>query len=300
VTTPRLVISVIVTLGLLVAPRDSAPQAPTIPRIGFLAASAPSPFGEAFRRGLRDLGYVEDRTVVIHSRWAEGRLDRLPDLAAELVSLNVDVIVALVTQASLAAKNVAGATPIVMVGVGDPVGAGLVDSLARPGRNITGTSSMAADTAGKSLELLMDIAPRVSRVAILWNPANPVFQARLLRETEAVAPALGVQLQLLEVRNPNELERAFAAMARQRAGALLVLPDAMFNFHRQRIIELAARSRLPAMYSLREWAESGGLASYGANYAELSRRAATTWTRFSRARHPPPSPWNNRRSSSSS
>lgn len=218
---------------------------------------------------------MEDGNVVIYSRWAEGRFDRLPDLAAELVRLNVDVIVALVTQASLAARNVAGTTPIVMVGVGDPVGAGLVDSLARPGRNITGTSSMAPDTAGKSLQLLMEVAPRVSRVAVLWNPANPVFQAQVLRATEAAAPALGVQLQLVEVRNPNEIDRAFAAMIRQRAGALLVLPDPMLTFHRQRIIELAARNRLPAMYGQREWPESGGLASYGANYTELSRRAAT-------------------------
>jgi putative ABC transport system substrate-binding protein len=275
VTTPRLVLSVILTLGLLVAPRAGAPQAPAIPRIGFLAATAPSPMGEAFRRGLRDLGYVEDRNVVIYARWADGRYDRLPDLAAELVSLNADVIVTLVTQASLAAKNVAGTTPIVMVGVGDPVGAGLVESLARPGRNITGTSSMAVDTAGKSLQLLMDIAPRISRVAVLWNPANPIFQTQLLRETETAAAALGVQVQRVEMRNPNEIDRAFAAMTRQRAGALLVLPDAMFNFHRQRIIELAARNRLPAMYSLREWAESGGLAAYGANYTELARRAAT-------------------------
>jgi putative ABC transport system substrate-binding protein len=148
VTTPRLLLSVVLTLGLLVAPRPGTPQAPAIPRIGFLAATAPSPMGEAFRRGLRDLGYVEDRNVVIYSRWAEGRFDRLPDLAAELVSLNVDIFVAVVTQASLAVKHVAGATPIVMVGVTDPVGAGLVDSLARPGRNITGTSSMGDDTVG--------------------------------------------------------------------------------------------------------------------------------------------------------
>jgi len=275
VTTPRLLLSVVLTLGLLVAPRAGAPQATTITRIGFLSASEPSPMAEAFRRGLRDLGYVEDRNIVIHARWAEGRFDRLPDLAAELVSLNVDIFVAVVTQASLAVKHVAGTTPIVMVGVTDPVGAGLVDSLARPGRNITGTSSMGDDTVGKSLQLLMEVAPRVSRVAVLWNPANPVFQAQLLREAEVAAQALGSQLQPLEVRNPNELDRAFAAMTRQRAGALLVLPDPMFNFHRQRIIELAARSRLPAMYGLREWAEAGGLVSYGADYTELSRRAAT-------------------------
>jgi putative ABC transport system substrate-binding protein len=275
VTTPRLLLSVVLTLGLLVAPRAGAPQATTITRVGFLSASAPSPMAEAFRRGLRDLGYVEDRNIVIYSRWAEGRFDRLPDLAAELVSLNVDILVAVVTQASVAAKNVAGTTPIVMVGVADPVGAGLVDSLARPGRNITGTSSMGDDAVRTSLQLLMEVAPRVPRVAVLWNPANPVFQTQLLREAELAGPALGVQLQLLEVRNPNELERAFAAMTRQRAGALLVLPDPMFTFHRQRIIELAARSRLPAMYGLREWADAGGLMSYGANYTELSRRAAT-------------------------
>jgi ABC-type uncharacterized transport system substrate-binding protein len=275
VTTPRLALSAILTLGLLGAPVADAQQTATIPRIGFLSPSAPSPVAEAFRRGLRDLGYVEDRNVVIYPRWAEGRLDRLPDLAAELVSLNVDIIVAVVTQAVLAAKNVAGTTPIVMVGVADPVGAGLVDRLARPGRNITGTSSVANDTLGKALQLLTEVAPRVSRVAVLWNPANSVFQTRMVREAEAAAPGLGVHLQLLEVRNPNELDRAFAAMARQRAGALLVPPDPMFTFHRQRIIELAARSRLPAMYGLREWTESGGLASYGADFAELARHAAT-------------------------
>ena len=264
-----------VWLGLLGPPLAAAQPSTAIPRIGFLAASAPSPIGEALRRGLRDLGYVEDRNVVIHARWADGRFDRLPDLAAELVSLNADIMVTVGTQASLAARQGAPMTPIVMVGADDPVGAGLAESLARPGRNVTGTSSISGDTIGRALQLLMEVAPGITRVAALWNPTSLAFQTQLRREAEAAAPGLGVQLQVLEVRNPNDLDRAFAAMIRQRAGALLVIPDPVFTFHRQRIVDLAARHRLPAMYGQREWVEAGGLASYGANQAELARQAAT-------------------------
>ena len=263
-------------LGTLTAPLAAdAQQGAKVPRIGFLSPSAPSFPSEAFRRGLRDLGYVENQNIVIEYRWAEGQYDRLPDFAAELVRLKVDVIVAVVTQASLAAKNATRTIPIVMVGVSDPVGSGLVATLARPGANITGTSSMTAEVVGKSLELLKEAVPKVSRVAVLWNPANPVFQAQMLRETEVAARALGVQLQILEARGPDELERAFAAMTRERASALLVLGDPTFFLHRARIADLAAKSRLPAMYGFKEFVDAGGLMAYGAHLPDLFRRAAT-------------------------
>ena len=265
-----------ITLGIGLAglPMASGQPAAPIPRLGFLALTEPSPVGEAFRRGLRELGYVEDKNVAIYFKWADGRHDRLPELAAELVSLNSDLVVAVGTQAALAAKQALGTTPIVVVGVDDPVGAGLVESLARPGRNITGTSSLSGETMGRALQLLMEVAPRITRVAALWNPTSLAFQTQLRREAEAAAPALGVQLQFVEVRNPNDLDRAFGTMVRQRAGALLVLPDPLFTFHRQRIVDLAARHRLPAMYGQREWVEAGGLAAYAASPTELARQAA--------------------------
>jgi len=267
-------------LAILAPPlaADAQPLA-KVPRIGFLAAFSPTPevshFIEAFRQGLRDLGYVEGRNIVIEYRWAHSSFERLPDLAAELVRLKVDIIVAVVTQASLAAKNATGTIPIVMVGVSDPVGSGLIASLGRPGGNITGTSGMAAELVGKQLELLKETLPKVSRVAALWNPANPVFQALQLRETKAAARALRVQLQILEARGPDELDRAFAAMTRERAGALLVLGDPVFTLHRKRIADLGAKRRLPVVSGTREFAEAGGLMAYGPNYPDMYRRAAT-------------------------
>jgi putative ABC transport system substrate-binding protein len=264
------------TLSLLVAPHGAGAQQETrIPRVGFLSPSAPSPISEGLRRGLRELGYVEGQNIVIVYRWAEGRFDRLPDLAAELVRQNVDVIVAQVTQASLAAKNATRTIPIVMLGVGDPVGAGLVDSLSRPGGNVTGTSGVATAVVGKALQLLTEAVPRVSRVAVLWNPANSVFQTQMIRETEAAARTLRVTLQLVEARSPGELDSAFAGVTRQHPDALFVLSDPMFTVHRARIVELAAKARLPAMYGIREAATAGGLMSYGPNYSELGMRSAT-------------------------
>lgn len=277
--TPRPLVLAI-ALALLGAPLAGAQPAASIPRIGFLAVTEPAPVGEAFRQGLRALGHVEDKNVAIYFKWADGRYDRLPDLAAELVSLNSDLVVAVGREAALAAKQALGATPIVMVGVDDPVGAGLVESLARPGRNITGTASLSGETIGRALQRLMEVAPRVTRVAALWNPASLAYQTQLRREAEAAAPGLGAQLQWVEVRNPNDLDRAFATMIRQRAGALLVLPDPLFTFHRQRIVDLAAKHRLPAMYGQREWVEAGGLAAYTANPAELGRQAAATVDRI--------------------
>ena len=263
-----------------------AQQAGKVHRIGFLSPSSrsdperlASPFGErglaAFRQGLRDLGYVEGQNIAIEYRWAEGRFERLPDLAAELVRLKVDVIVSVVTQATLAAKNATGTIPIVLVAAGDPLGSGLVANLARPGGNVTGPSSMYGDLAGKQLELLKETVPKVSRVAVLWNPANAVWQAQMLRQTEIAARALGLQLQLLEARGPDELEGAFAAMTRERVSALLVQVDVIFALHARRIADLAAKRRVPAMYGSREHVETGGLMSYAPNIPDLFRRAAT-------------------------
>jgi putative ABC transport system substrate-binding protein len=256
-----------------------AQQAAKVPSIGYLspgsASLGPLDRHHAFQRGLRELGYVEGQNIVIEYRFAEGKFDRLADLAAELVALNVDVIVTAATQASLAAKNATKTIPIVMAAVSDPIGSGLIASLARPGANITGTSAMTAQVAGKSLELLKVAVPKVSRVAMLWNPDNVVFQAQMLRETEVAAAALGVQLQTFGVRGLDEFDRAFAAMTRERADVLLVLGDPVFGLHQTRIVELADKSRLPAMYGQREYAAAGGLMAYGTNYADLFQRAAT-------------------------
>jgi len=234
-----------------------------------------SPLLDAFRQGLRELGWVEGQNIAIEYRFAEGRFDRLPDLAAELVRLKVDIIVAQPTPAAVAAKNATKTIPIVMISVGDPVGLGLIASLARPGGNVTGSSySVGPEIAGKLLELLKETVPKVRRVAILWNPANPA-QPLFIRELNVAAPSLGVQLQLLEARGPNEFEGAFAAMAKERAGALLVMADGMFLLHRTRLADLAARSRLPAAYGVRDHVDAGGLMSYGSSTRDLFRRSAT-------------------------
>ena len=249
-----------------------------VPRVGWLSpgsGTSDENYFASFRDGLRELGWVLGQNIAIESRWAEGKFERLPDLAAELVRLNVDVIVASVTQASLAAKNATGTIPIVMVGVGDPLGSMLVSSLARPGGNVTGPSSMLAEASGKQLALLKEAVPNASPVAVLWNPANPVWQATAMRETEVAARAMGMRLQLLEARGADELEGAFAAMTREHAGALFVPADIALVRHAQRIAELAARHRLPAMYGFREHAVAGGLMSYAANFAVIFRRAAT-------------------------
>ena len=254
-------------------------QAATIPRIGYLSpGSASGGFqdrDEAFRQALRDLGYVENSTIAIQYRFAEGRFARLPELAAELVRLNVDVIVAVVTQASLAAKNATNSIPIVMVAVSDPVSSGLVASLRHPGANVTGTSGMTGEVVGKSLELLREAVPGISRVAVLWNPDNPVFQTQLLRGAQAAAAVLGVQLKTFGMQGPDELDRAFSAITAERADALLVLADPGLALHQQRIVAFAERSRLPAMYGIKEFAASGGLMTYAANMMDQFRRAAS-------------------------
>ena len=270
----------IMMLGSAAALPLAARAQPTakVPRIGWLSpgsATSDENFLGSFRDGLRELGWEVGQNIAIEPRWAEGKFERLPDLAAELVRLKVDVIVASVTQASLAAKHATTTIPVVMVGVGDPLGSGLVDSLARPGGNVTGPSSMLAEASVKQLALLKETVPRASPVAVLWNPANPVWQKSALRETEAAARAMGLRLQLLGARGPDELEEAFAGMTRERAGALFVPADIIFVRHARQMAELAARHRLPAMYGFREHVEAGGLMSYAPNVPDLFRRAAT-------------------------
>src|SRR5438552_4352151 len=265
---------------LLTAPLAAeAQQAGRVPRIGFLSLTSPSdrpPLLDAFRQGLRELGWVEGQNIVIDYRYAEGRIDRLPDLAAELVRLKVDLIVASAgTQAATAAKNATGTIPIVMIFVRDPVGTGLIASLARPGGNVTGVSGSAGlDLFAKQLELLKETVPKIRRVAILSNPDNAYHQLAI-REVNVAARSLGVQLQLLEARGPNEFDGAFAAMATEGVGALLVLADAIFGSHRTRLADLAARSRLPAAFGVRDNVEAGGLMSYGPSILDSYRQAAT-------------------------
>jgi putative ABC transport system substrate-binding protein len=262
-----------VTVAWPITARAQQPE--KVPRIGYLGSSSASARDEVFRQGLRELGYVEGKNIVIEYRFAEGKFDRLPDLATELVQLKTDVIVAQATQASLAAKGATKTIPIVMCNVSDPVGSGLVASLARPGANITGTASMTAEVVGKSLALLKETVPNLSRVAVLWNPDNAIFQAQMLRETQIAAAALGVELQTFGTRGADEFDRAFAAISRARVGALLVLADTILIFHRAQIVDFAEKSRLPAMYGTREYAADGGLMAYGPNYDDVNRRAAT-------------------------
>ncbi len=250
-----------------------------VPRVGYLnPGSSSDPVRqrrlEALRQGLRELGYVEGQNIALEPRWAEGKYDRYPALAADLVRSKVDVIVAWSGQATKAAQEATRTIPIVMSLVNDPVGSGLVASLARPGGNVTGTTVMAPDVVGKRLELLKEVVPKVSRVAVLQHPDNPA-SAPMLREVEARARALGVRLQILGVRNPAEIDSAFAAMTRERAGALLTLSDAIFDTQQRQILELAAKRRLPAIAGTRQYAEAGGLAAYGADFLDLERRAAT-------------------------
>ena len=274
----RLGLIVTLALGFLSAPLAPDAQQPgKVHRIGILwptSLSAGQPRLEAFRQGLRELGYVEGQNIAIEVRSAEGKVERLPGLAAKLVRLKVDVIVAAGTQAALAAKQATSTIPIVMAAVGDPVATGLVASLARPGGNLTGPSLMLPELIGKQLELLKEVVPKVSRVAVLWNSANPLGPPQM-REAEGAARALRVRLQLLDVRDPNDFDTAFAAMTKERAGALLVIPDVVFVTHRARVADLAAKSRLPAVYWTRELVEAGGLMAYGANIPDMYRRAAT-------------------------
>jgi putative ABC transport system substrate-binding protein len=274
----RTAIRQLATFFLTTASCAEPEQPKKVPRIGYLAPATRAGLAhntEAFLQGLRELGYIEGQNIVIEYRWADGKFERLPELAAELVRLKVDVIVAAVTQASLAAKNATGTIPIVMVAVGNPVDSGLIASLARPGANITGTSTMSDEVVGKQLELLKETFPKISRIAAMWNPANPVFQKLQMREVEGAARALNVKLHKVEARDPDEIERAFKAIDKERTRALHVFPDPVFTTHRGRIADLAVKHRLPAVSGNIEFAEAGLLMTYGPNFPESYRRAAT-------------------------
>jgi ABC-type uncharacterized transport system substrate-binding protein len=277
---PPPIAMLILILALLAAPfAAEAQQAAKVPRIGYVSTNlAANPHTrEAFRQGLRDLGYVEGRNVVIEYRSAEGKVERFPALAAELVALKVDVIVAANTRAALAAKQATRTLPIVFATAVDPVASGLVTSLARPGGNVTGLSILAPELVGKCLELLKQAVPGVSRVAVLWQPGGygERTEKEMLKEAEVAARALGVRLQFVEARGPTDFARAFSDMTGARAGALTVLSSVTFISERRRLVDLAAKNRLPTVYPGREFVDAGGLMAYGSDLADLNRRAAT-------------------------
>jgi len=245
-----------------------------VARIGCLAGGSRRNNFELFRQELEHLGYIDGRNIGFEYRFAESDLARLPQLAAELVSLKVDIIVASPTPAAVAAKQVTDAIPIVMVNAGDPVGLGLVESLARPGGNVTGLAfSVALETLGKALELLKDTVPNLNRVAVLLNPANPAHSLAK-KQVEVAAAGSGVQLQLLEVRGPGDFPNAFAAMAQERAGAVIIVPDVLSVENAKQLAELAVSTGLPSMHGFREEVEAGGLISYGPNLTQPFRHAA--------------------------
>ena len=242
-------------------------------RIGFLGASAEAAPLRALREGLRELGYVEDRNIAFEYRFAQEKNERLPALAAELIRSKVDVIVAHASPATRAAKQATSTIPIVMVSIGDPVGSGCVASLARPGGNVTGLSNNDAGLAAKRLELLKEALPKLSRAAVLRNPANPGTEPQF-RETESAARSLAIEVQPVDVRDPKELEAAFSVMAKARAGALTVMGDPLFLSQQKRIANLALTKRLPSVFARNENVEAGGLMSYGTSLADQFRQAA--------------------------
>jgi ABC-type uncharacterized transport system substrate-binding protein len=270
--------SILIAVVLLAVGLSAEAQQPTkVPRIGFLSGQSLSTIStriEAFRQGLRELGYVEGKNIVIELRYAEGKLDRLPALAAELVRLKVDVIVTSGLGSTRPANEATNTIPIVMTQDPDPVGNGFVASLARPGRNITGLSTLSPELSGKRLELLKEIVPKLSRVAVLGTSTN-ASAAQELRETELAAGALAVKVQYLDVRGPKDIEAAFRAAGKERADAVIVLGGPVLASQRTQIVDLVVQSRLPAIYQNRRIVEVGGLMSYGVNYTDLDRRAAT-------------------------
>jgi putative ABC transport system substrate-binding protein len=262
---------------LAVGATAQAQQPTSIPRIGFLITASPSTMStwvEAFRQGLRELGYVEGKNILTEHRYAEGKLDRLPALADELVRFQVHIIVTAGSSSTRAAKRATATIPIVMAFDDDPVGSGFAASLARPGANITGSSTLSPEIRAKQLELLKEIVPKLSRVGVLGDVTRPGIP-QALREINLAADALRVHIQFLEVRDPKDIETAFRAVSKEQADAVLVLPSPITFSHRRRVIAFAEQGRLPAMFSFPEFVEDGGLMSYGANIADLYRRAAT-------------------------
>jgi putative ABC transport system substrate-binding protein len=262
-------------LALIAAPRAAEAQpAGKVYRIGYLETGlVRSRQWEAFRERLRELGYVEGKTVAFETRWADGQIDRLPGLAAELVRLKVDVVVTAGSPAARAAKNTTTSIPIVMATGGDPVGLGLVATLARPGGNVTGLTTLSRELSGKRLEVFREALPRVARMGMLWHRTSSI-DALLRRETEEAAQTLGIPLKAHGVDGPDDFDRAFRAIVADRAGGVLVATSSMFLGHRRQLADLALKHRLPTMFAFREYAEAGGLMAYGPNYTELFQRAA--------------------------
>src|SRR5262249_48534524 len=253
-----------------------AQQAGKVPRIGILFGASPSANtgrGEAFRQGLRELGYIEGKNIVIENRYADGKLDRLPALIAEVLRLNVDVVVTAGPAVTRPVKAATNTIPIVMAFDSDPVGSGFVASLARPGGNITGLASLSPELTGKRLELLKETVPKLLRVGVLGNPGNRAT-ALNFKEAEVAAQADGLQIQSLEVRGANDLDSALTMLIRGRANARLPLGDSVVVFHRERIVNFATKNRLPGMYGNKEWVNAGGLMSYGPDILDTFRRAA--------------------------
>jgi putative ABC transport system substrate-binding protein len=270
-------IASVVAVLFFVAPLAAGAQpAGTVHRIGFLGnstAALEAHLVGPFREGLRELSYVEGQNIVIEYRWAEGKYERFPALIAELLAQRVELIVTAGTPASLAVKKATTSVPLVMVAVGDPVDTGLVASLARPGGNITGINSTVEGLEGKRLELLREVIPKLSHVAVLWNPENPTL-LNYLKEMEAAAQVLRIKLQVLEVRTSGDLEETFKALVRARPGALRVLGDRLFLHNRARILDFATKQRLPTVPTHPELIEAGGLMSFGPSYPGMHRRAA--------------------------
>jgi len=281
------VIAIAAALAMGLGSADLAAQQPArIARIGFLhPGTAPNASADVFRNALNDLGYVEGRDVTIEFRWAEGRMELLSPLAAELVALKVDVIVVGTTPAIKAVSEKTKTIPIVMTVVADPVADGLVQSLGHPGGNVTGLTIISPDLSGKRIELLREAVPRLSRLAVFWNPANPTHAAAL-RESQATARALGLQTVLVPVQNAADVNGAFATIARERATALFVLDDAILFVERERIADLALKNRLPLVSGISGYADAGGLLTYGARQTDLYLRAAVFVDRILKGARP--------------
>jgi putative ABC transport system substrate-binding protein len=275
-TLTRAALTVGLVLSILAAPfAAETQQTRKVSRLGVLGGASPemSPPILALRQGLRELGYVEGQNIAIEWRWARGKNERYPDLAAELVKLKVDIIVAATTSGALAAQKATRTIPIVMGFVSDPVALGLISNLARPGGNITGLGVPTPEIAGKRLQLLREIVPTIARIAVLSDPSQPASSVDL-RGTEAAARALGVQLQVREAQSVGELDRAFTTIAREHAAGVIILPSTTFFAHRAHIAQLAAKHRLPTSGWAREFTEAGCLMSYGASLPDAARRAA--------------------------
>jgi len=280
------VLSILFVVVLLAVAVMAEAQQPTkVPRIGVLQATN-APFQhEALLQGLREFGYAEGKNIAIEYRSADGQLERLPELAAELVRLKVDVIVAASNPAIIALKKATQTIPIVMTVVADPVGAGFIASLARPGGNITGLTNIAEQLSGKRLELLKEINPKIARVAVFRNPTIPTH-AVLWKETQDASQVLGLKVLPLDIQGPDEIERAFGAMVKEHAEALIVLPQPVTSSKQEHIVELAAKNRLPGMYPFADDVEAGGLMAYGPSRADLWRRGAVYVDKILKGRKP--------------